>query len=58
MKGLENSKKLPHYTHCTLSYLTPDQNNAEEFLIISQRDSKWVLRVWIRKGYNFFVMEC
>lgn len=53
VKGLVNSKKLSHHTHCTLPHLTLDNNNAKEFLVISQRDSKWVLKVCTKKVASF-----
>jgi hypothetical protein len=37
VKGLVNSKQLPHHTHCTPPHSALDHNNVEEFLVISQK---------------------
>ncbi len=58
VKGLVNFKKLSHRTHCNPPRPTLDHNSAKKFLVISQRDSKWVLKVCTPKSCNSWVMEC
>jgi len=44
VKGLVIFFKLSHRTHCNPPHPTLDHNGAKKFLVISQRDSKWVLK--------------